>query len=59
MAVKFGIERKWLEALLDADISDASENLSMVRYFECVKDRLPNQADMIFNSITATMHLRH
>jgi radical SAM superfamily enzyme YgiQ (UPF0313 family) len=59
MAVKFGIERKWIEVLLEADISDASEKLSMVRYFECVKDRLPNQADKIFNSITATMHLRH
>ncbi len=59
MVVKFGIERAWLESMFDIDLGDASEKLSMIRYFECVKDRLPNKADKIFKSITETMHLRH
>ena len=58
MAVKYGIERKWLEAMLDMDLEDASEKMSLVRYFECIKDRLPEKAEKLFGEITATMHLR-
>jgi radical SAM superfamily enzyme YgiQ (UPF0313 family) len=59
MVVKYGIERKWLEALLDIELDESSEALSLARYFECIKDRLPEKAENLYESITRTMHLRH
>ena len=58
MVVKYGIDRKWLEAMMDIDLKESSQEMSMIRYYECIKDRLPDKADKIFGDIISTMHLR-
>lgn len=59
MAVKYGIERPWMEAMLDMDLSNASKQMSLVRYFECVKDRLPEKGDEVFKEIQRTTNVRY
>lgn len=58
--VKVGMDERWMRALLDIDIDeDTSRNLSMVRYRECVTDRLGKKGEKIFDEVLATMRLRY
>jgi hypothetical protein len=59
MVIKYGIDRKWLISMLDIDLSEASKSMSLQRYYECIKDRLPDNADSIFNTITQNMNVRY
>lgn len=59
MAVKYGISRQWLEALLDVNLGLCSKKLSEIRYFECIRDRNPENADEIFRNVFKTMKLRY
>lgn len=59
LAVKYGIERHWIEAMLDIDLDKSTENMSKIRYYECVKDRLPLKADTIFGGIMSGMRLKY
>ena len=58
--VKFNIDERWMRALINIDFDDeTSRRLSMVRYYECVTDRLKEKGERIFNDILATMNLRY
>ena len=58
--VKYNIDERWMKALIDIDFDDAtSQHLSMVRYHDCVVDRLKEKGERIFNEILATMKLRY
>lgn len=58
--VKYGIDEKWMRALIDIDFDDqTSRHLSMVRYYECVTDRLKEKGEQIFNDILSSMHLKY
>lgn len=58
--VKYNIDERWIRALIDIDFDDeTSRHLSMVRYYECVTDRLKEKGEQIFNDILATMKLRY
>ena len=59
MMVKYNIGQPWLYSMLDMDLSGASKNMSMVRYYECVRDRLPDKADKIFSDIVKGMNVRY
>lgn len=60
MIVKYGISEKWFRALLDIDYKEeTSKRLSMVRYYECVTDRLPYKGKEIFDDILSSMKLRY
>jgi len=59
MVIKYNISNQWLEAMMDLDLSHASQPMSLVRYYECVKDRLPDKADRIFNDIIKGMNIRY
>ena len=58
--VKYGISRDWMGVLVDIDFDDAtSKALSTVRYYECVKDRLKDKGELIFNEIMGDTKLRY
>ncbi len=58
--VKFNISERWMNALIDIDFDDdTSRALSMVRYFECVTDRLHEKGEKIFDEIINSMKLRY
>lgn len=58
--VKYNIDERWMRALINIDFDDqTSQHLSMVRYYECVTDRLKEKGERIFNDILATMRLRY
>lgn len=60
MFVKYGIEENWMRALLKVDLGDeASRELSTVRYFECVRDRLKEKGDTVFRQIMNTTNIRY
>jgi radical SAM superfamily enzyme YgiQ (UPF0313 family) len=60
MFVKYGIEENWMRALLNVDLDDrASRELSTVRYFECVRDRLKEKGDGVFQHILQTTNIRY
>ena len=59
MVVKYDISNQWFEAMLDLDLGAASRPLSLVRYFECIKDRLPDKADALYEGIVKGMNLRY
>lgn len=60
MVVRYNISEKWFRALLDIDYDEmTSKKLSMVRYYECVTDRLPYKGKEIFDEILETMKLRY
>jgi radical SAM superfamily enzyme YgiQ (UPF0313 family) len=59
MVIKYGIDRKWLISMLDINLFEASKSMSLQRYYECIKDRLPDKADSIFNSIIQNMNVRY
>lgn len=58
--VKYNIDERWMRALINIDFDDeTSRQLSMVRYYECVTDRLKKKGEQIFSDILATMKLRY
>ncbi|MDO9464822.1 MAG: cobalamin-dependent protein [bacterium] len=58
--VKYNISEKWMRALIDIDFdTKTSKMLSMTRYFECVKDRLKEKGEKIFNEVIHDMNLRY
>lgn len=58
--IKYGIDEKWMRALIDIDFDDeTSRNLSMLRYYECVTDRLKEKGGKIFKDIIAGMNIRY
>ena len=58
--IKYNIDERWIRALINIDFDDeTSRHLSMVRYYECVTDRLKEKGEQIFNDILATMKLRY
>jgi hypothetical protein len=59
MIIKYGIDKKWYMPLIDADLTNCSEQLSQTRYFECINDRLPERANDIFQTIISGMRLRY
>jgi len=59
MVVKYNISNQWLEAMMDLDLSSSSQPMSLVRYYECIKDRLPDKADRIFHDIVKGMNVRY
>ena len=59
MFVKYNIDEHWMRALINIDYDDeTSQNLSMVRYRECVIDRLGKRGKEIFNDIIGSMRLK-
>jgi radical SAM superfamily enzyme YgiQ (UPF0313 family) len=59
MVVKYNISNQWLEAMMDLDLCASSQAMSLVRYYECIRDRLPDKADKIFNDIVKGMNIRY
>lgn len=60
MFVKYGVDERWMRALIDIDFDEqTSQHLSIVRYHECVTDRLKEKGEQIFNDILKSMHIRH
>lgn len=58
--VKYNIAERWMRALIGMDFNEEiSEQLSMLRYRECVVDQLGNKGERIFNEILSTMKLRY
>lgn len=58
--VKYNVSEKWIRALINIDFDDeTSRELSMVRYYECVTDRLPERGRDIFDEILKSMKLRY
>lgn len=59
LCVKYNISENWLRALIRCDFDEeVSQQLSMLRYRECVVDRLGDKGERIFNDIMSTMKLR-
>jgi radical SAM superfamily enzyme YgiQ (UPF0313 family) len=56
MFVKYNVDENWMRALLDVDLINASRNLSLARYHDCVQDRLSNE---IFEEIITATKLRY
>jgi radical SAM superfamily enzyme YgiQ (UPF0313 family) len=54
--VKYNIDERWIRALINVDLEDVSEELSRLRYHECVTDRLGDK--VCFSDILKTMELR-
>lgn len=58
--VKYGIDERWMRALIDVDFDEStSRHLSLVRYHECVTDRLKEEGERIFQEIIGGMRLRY
>ena len=58
--VKYNIDERWMRALIDIDLDDAtSAALSMNKYYECVSSRLKEKGREIFGEIEKTMKLRY
>jgi radical SAM superfamily enzyme YgiQ (UPF0313 family) len=58
--VKYNISEEWMRALIDADLDEeTSKALSIVRYAECVLDRLPDKGREVFEEITRTTRIRY
>jgi len=56
--VKYNISEKWMRALIDIDMDeDTSKALSIVRYFECVNDRLKHER--AFEEIIRSTKIRY
>lgn len=57
--VKYGVDERWVRAFIDIDFDeDTSKRLSMLRYRECVVDRLGVRGERIFDEILGSMRLR-
>jgi radical SAM superfamily enzyme YgiQ (UPF0313 family) len=58
--VKYNIDNRWMRALIETDLNkEASYQISMGKYYECMKDRLPDKANSIFEKVISTMKLRY
>jgi hypothetical protein len=57
--VKYNIGEKWMRLLIKIDYDEEiSQQLSMIRYYECVTDRLGEKGERIFNDILSSMKIR-
>lgn len=57
--VKYGVDERWMRAMIKMDFDmKTSQELSMLRYRECVIDRLGGEGERIFNDILGSMKLR-
>jgi radical SAM superfamily enzyme YgiQ (UPF0313 family) len=57
--VKYDMDERLIRALIKCDFDmDVSQELSMLRYKECVVDRLGPKGERIFEEILSTMNLR-
>jgi hypothetical protein len=60
MFVKYGVDERWMRTLIDVEFDDeASKNLSMTRYHDCVVDRLKDKGESIFDDIQKSMKIRY
>jgi len=57
-AVKYGIDEKLLRILIEINCDKVSKDLSMLRYKECVVDRLGSLGETIFSDIIGSMKLK-
>ena len=58
--VKHNVDEQWMRALIDVEFDEeTSRRLSMVRYHDCVVDRLGNKGEQIFRDILSGMKLRY
>jgi len=56
--VKYSIDERWMRILLSADFSEnASQSISMGKYYECVVDRLGDKGRELFDEIQRGMKL--
>lgn len=57
--VKYNLDEKLVRALMNIDFDEkTSKELSMLRYRECVIDRLGDKGERIFNDILSSMKLK-
>jgi radical SAM superfamily enzyme YgiQ (UPF0313 family) len=57
--VKYNVGEKWMRLLIKIDFDEKlSQELSMLRYYECVTDRLGDKGERIFNDILSSMKIR-
>ena len=56
--VKHGIPEPLVRVLIEADYDGVTEDLSMLRYKECVVDRLGSVGEFIFDDIVKDMRLK-
>lgn len=54
LVVKYGIDEKWFRALIESD-----KEVATMKYYECIKDRLPGRADEIFENIKQTTNIKY
>ena len=57
-AVKYGLPEDLLRVLVNADYADVTESMSMLRYKDCVVDRLGVMGEAIFDDIVNSMELK-
>ncbi|MFC2140419.1 B12-binding domain-containing radical SAM protein [Candidatus Auribacterota bacterium] len=57
--VKYNINENWMRALIDIDFDEeTSKALSILRYYECITDRLKAKGKELFNEIIQGMKLK-
>jgi len=58
--VKYNIDERWMRTLINVDFDDdTSKQLSLVRYRDCVVDRLGSTGRKVFDDILETMNMRY
>ena len=58
--VKYNVGERWMRALINLDFDETtSQQLSMVRYHDCVVDRLEEKGEELFEQIITGMNLRY
>ena len=58
--VKFNIDENWIRALINVDFDDStSKDLSIVRYHDCVVDRLKEEGESVFRRVLSTTNVRY
>jgi hypothetical protein len=59
--VKYGIDERWMRALIDVDFDDeTSKKLSITRYHDCIVDRYDDEnGEKLFNKIIAETRVRY
>ncbi|KKK70497.1 hypothetical protein LCGC14_2923420, partial [marine sediment metagenome] len=56
--VKYGIDESLVRVLISGSYDKVTEDLSMLRYKECIVDRLGEQGEEIFSDIIRSMKLK-
>lgn len=60
MFVKYGIDERWMRALIDVDFDDeTSKQLSITRYHDCIVDRYDEKGEEFFNKIIAETRMSY